>query len=195
MNAVTSGLLGAEPRADGPELPAQRARPQWSSRGASQRTAGTGSDRRLHVLFVCSGGGHLAQLHQLRDWWGGHGRSWVTFRMADSESLLAEEKVHWAFHPTTRNVPNLLRNLWLAWRVLRTERPDVVVTTGAGVAAPFFLLARLRGIRTVYLEVYDRIYTPTLTARLCYRFTDLFLLQWEEQRQHYPDGIVVGRTF
>jgi beta-1,4-N-acetylglucosaminyltransferase len=44
----------------------------------------------------------------------------------------------------------------------------------------------------VYVEVYDRIDSPTMTGRLCYPFSDLFLLQWEEQRGHYPKGKVIG---
>jgi beta-1,4-N-acetylglucosaminyltransferase len=68
----------------------------------------------------------------------------------------------------------------------------VVVSSGAGVAFPFFLLAKLLGKRTVYVEVYDRIDSPTLTGRLCYPFSDLFLLQWEEQRRSYPKGQVIG---
>ena len=98
----------------------------------------------------------------------------------------------WAHHPTTRNVVNLLRNLRLAWRLLGRERPDVVLSTGAGTALPFFAVARLRGIPTVYLEVYDRIDTPTLTARLCRPFTDRMLVQWDEQSRLYRDAEVVG---
>jgi hypothetical protein len=44
----------------------------------------------------------------------------------------------------------------------------------------------------VYVEVYDRIDSPTMTGRLCYPFSDLFLLQWEEQRRNYPKGQVIG---
>ena len=98
----------------------------------------------------------------------------------------------WAHHPTTRNLPNLLRNLVLAWRLLSRERPDVVMSTGAGTALPFFVVARLRGIPTVYLEVYDRIDTPTLTGRLCRPFTDKMLVQWDEQARLYRDAEVVG---
>lgn len=145
------------------------------------------------MLLVCSSGGHLAQLYRLRPWWQEHERTWVTFRKPDAESVLADERVVWAFHPTTRNVGNLLRNLVLAWKVLRAERPDVVVSDGAGVAVPFFLLAKLVRARTVYLEVYDRIDSPTVTGRLCYPLSDVFLLQWEEQRAYYPRGVVVGR--
>jgi beta-1,4-N-acetylglucosaminyltransferase len=146
-------------------------------------------------MLVCSSGGHLSQLYKLEPWWREHDRLWLTFRKADSLSLLEGEPVVWAHHPTTRNVGNLLRNLRLAWRVLADFRPDVVVSTGAGVAFPFFLLARLRGVRTVYVEVYDRIDSATLTGRLCYPLSDLFLLQWEEQQRWYPRGVVIGRMF
>jgi UDP-N-acetylglucosamine:LPS N-acetylglucosamine transferase len=146
----------------------------------------------MRVLIVCSSGGHLVQLHNLKPWWEQHDRIWVTFEKLDSKSLLAGESVTWAHHPTTRNLRNLARNLGLAWGLLRSYRPDLVVSSGAGVAFPFFLLARLLGHRTVYVEVYDRIDSATMTGRLCYPLSNLFLLQWEEQRHIYPKGIVIG---
>jgi UDP-N-acetylglucosamine:LPS N-acetylglucosamine transferase len=144
-------------------------------------------------MLVSSSGGHLLQLFRLKPWWSRHRRTWVTFRGPDSESMLEGEDVAWAHHPTTRNVPNLIRNLVLAWALVRQQRPDVVVSSGAGVALPFFVLGRLYGARTVYVEVYDRIDLPTLTGRLCYPLSHLFLLQWEEQRRFYPRGRLIGR--
>lgn len=146
----------------------------------------------MKAMLVCSPGGHLVQLHRLRPWWERHERTWVTLAHPQAESLLAGERVVLAFGPTTRNIPNTLRNLRLAVRVLRTERPDVVISDGAGIAFPFFVMARLLGVRTVYLEVYDRIARSTLTGRLCYPIADLFLLQWPEQAASYPRGTVVG---
>jgi UDP-N-acetylglucosamine:LPS N-acetylglucosamine transferase len=148
--------------------------------------------RRLRVMLVCSSGGHLAQLHSLSPWWTKHERTWVTFKGADSLSLLVGERVHWAYQPTTRSISNAVRNFRLGMSLVRRYRPDLVVSTGAGVAVPFFAAAKLWGARTVYIEVYDRIDLPTVTGRLCYPFTDLFVLQWEEQRRMYPKGKVVG---
>jgi beta-1,4-N-acetylglucosaminyltransferase len=148
---------------------------------------------RRKVLLACSTGGHLAQLLRLDQWWSLHDPVWVTFDKVDARSLLAGQKTVWAHHPTTRNIPNLRRNLALAWRVLRRERFDVIVSDGAGVAVPFFWLSRLFGIVTVYIEVYDRIELATVTGRLCQPVTDLFLLQWPEQQAQYPRGIVVGK--
>lgn len=148
---------------------------------------------RRRVLLACSTGGHLAQLLRLNQWWGQHDPVWATFDKVGARSLLAGQETVWAHHPTTRNIPNLLRNLALAWRVLRRERFDVIVSNGAGVAVPFFWLSRLFGIVTVYIEVYDRIQLPTLTGRLCQPVTDLFLLQWPEQQPQYRRGVVVGK--
>jgi UDP-N-acetylglucosamine:LPS N-acetylglucosamine transferase len=117
----------------------------------------------------------------------------VTFQTPDAKSLLRNEAdVVWAHYPTTRNARNLFRNALLAARILRRRNVTAVVTTGAGVALPFVALARLRGIPTVYIEVYDRIDTATLTARLCRPFLSAMLVQWEEQRRMYPEATVVG---
>jgi UDP-N-acetylglucosamine:LPS N-acetylglucosamine transferase len=146
----------------------------------------------LKVLLVCSSGGHLQQVLCLESWWRKHERLWVTFDTLDARSLLQGERTVWAFHPTTRSIPNLLRNLRLAWSVLRRERPDLIVSTGAGVAVPFFLLARLFRARTAFVETYDFIDLATLTGRLCAPFSDVFLLQWEEQKANYRHGSVIG---
>lgn len=144
------------------------------------------------VLLVGSSGGHLAQLLPLAGLWSQDRVLWVTFPTPDADSQLEGRRVVHCYHPTTRNIPNLVRNGVLAWRLLRSERPSAVVSTGAGVAVPFVLLGRLLGIPTVFIEVYDRIDSATLTGRLCRPFASRVLVQWEEQRRMYPHAIVIG---
>lgn len=147
------------------------------------------------VLFVSSSGGHLSQLLQLRPWWVHHERRWVTFDLPDARSKLDGEVLIPAYHPTTRNVINLARNTPLARRVLKEFRPDVVISNGAGVAFPFFGLAKVMGIPTVYLEVYDRIDSRTMTGRLCAPLSSKFLVQWPEQRELYQGSSLVGPLY
>ncbi|MCC6222820.1 MAG: UDP-N-acetylglucosamine--LPS N-acetylglucosamine transferase [Thermoleophilia bacterium] len=135
---------------------------------------------RSELLLVCSTGGHLLQLVALREVWGDRSRSWVTFDKSDARSLLAGERVRFAHGPTNRSIPNLLRNLWLAWRLLRVVRPAVVLTTGAGVAVPFAWIGRLRGARIVYVESFARIGGPSLTLRLIRPLADRIYVQWPE---------------
>ena len=153
---------------------------------------GRGRDPHQRALLVGSSGGHLAQLVPLAPLWSRVNRSWVTFDTPDALSVLADETVTWAHHPTTRNIPNLLRNLRLARKVLRTSRPDVIISTGAAVAIPFFLLARRYGIPTVFIEVYDRIDSRTVTGRLCRPLASTMCVQWEMQQRLYPEAELIG---
>ncbi|MNI81732.1 Oligosaccharide biosynthesis protein Alg14 like protein [compost metagenome] len=69
------------------------------------------------------------------------------------------------------------------------------MSSGAAPAIPFFYLGRLLGAKTIYIEVYDRIDKPTLTGKLVYPISNLFILQWEEQKKFYPKGKVLGGLF
>ncbi len=144
------------------------------------------------VGLICSSGGHLAQILTLRPWWEQHERFWVCFDKPDAVDLLADEQVYWAHWPTNRHLPNLARNTRLARWVLARERPDLLVSTGAGVALPFFWLGRAAGVELVWIEVFDRMDSASLTGRLVAPLCHRVILQWEEQRAHYPGGVVVG---
>lgn len=126
-------------------------------------------------------------------WWSRHERFWVTFDKPDAVSLLREERVYWGHHPTNRNARNALKNGLMALRVLALERPEVLVSNGAGIAVPYFWVGKLLfGCKTVYIEVYDRVDSPTLTARLVRPVLDQMVVQWEEQKRFYPDAVFLG---
>ncbi len=147
------------------------------------------------MLFVSSSGGHLAQLIQLKPWWAKYERQWVTFDLPDARSKLEGETMIPAHFPTTRNVVNLARNTPLARRVLKDFQPDVVISNGAGVALPFFAMAKTMGIPTVYLEVYDRVDSRTLTGRLVQPLTSRFCVQWPEQQNLYAGSVLTGPIY
>jgi len=142
---------------------------------------------------VSSTGGHLLQLVALREAWAGLEHVWVTFDAADSRALLAGEQVVHAHSPTNRNVPNLLRNIGLALRVVPRVRPTVVLTTGAGVAVPFAWIGRLFGARVVYIESLTRIDRPSLTYRLIRPVVSRTYVQWPELRLR--DALYRGTVF
>jgi UDP-N-acetylglucosamine:LPS N-acetylglucosamine transferase len=66
------------------------------------------------------------------------------------------------------------------------------VSTGAGVAIPFFVAARILGVPAIYIEVIDRIDTATLTGRICYPLCEVFMVQWPQQLRLYPRAQVIG---
>ncbi len=149
----------------------------------------------MKICLVGSSGGHLTHLYMLKPFWQGHDRVWVTFDKADAQSLLQDEKMYPCYFPANRNIKNLLRNTVVAWKVLRKEKPDLIISTGAAVAVPFFYLGKLFGAKTAYVEVFDRIDKPTLTGRLVHPITDLFVVQWEEMLDVYSGSVNLGSIF
>lgn len=149
----------------------------------------------MKVCLVGSSGGHLTHLYLLKRFWNDKDRFWVTFDKEDANSLLKDEKKYNCYYPTNRNIKNLIKNTFLAIKVLKKERPDLIISSGAAVAVPFFYIGKLFGAKTVYIEVFDRIDKPTLTGKLVYPITDLFVVQWEEMKQVYPKAVNLGGIF
>ena len=151
-------------------------------------------EKKLRILFACSSGGHLAQIVTMKPWYEKHDRLWVTFDTPDAKNVLKEEKVFWAKHCPDRKIGGLVKSVLLAFKILfrLRPRPDIVVSTGASIGAIFIILARLLGIATLYIEVFDRIEIPSMSGRICYHVADSFGVQWQEQQKLYPKSTVVG---
>ena len=147
------------------------------------------------ICLVGSSGGHLTHLYMLKPLWEDKKRFWVTFNKIDANSILKDEKVYHCYFPTNRNLWNLIRNTILAIKVLHKEKPDLIISSGAAVAVPFFYLGKLRGAKTVYIEVFDRIDKPTLTGKLVHPVTDKFIVQWDEMEKVYKKSINLGSIF
>lgn len=148
------------------------------------------------ICIPTSSGGHLTHMRMLMPViCQAADRFWVTFDKEDANTALAGERVYHCFFPTNRNLKNTVRNTLLAIKVLLRERPDLIVSSGAAVAVPFFAIGKLLGAKTVYVEVFDRADAPTLTGRLVRRMTDLFVVQWPEMERVYPGSVNLGPVF
>ncbi len=146
----------------------------------------------MKIGLVCSNGGHLFQLSQLRQWWNKYERFWSTFNKLDADFILKGEKVYYGYCPTNRNLKNFIRNIFLAWKILRKEKPDVIISTGAGLAVPFFYIGKVLGIKLIYIESFTRIRELSLTGKIVYPLADSFLVQWEELTRLYPRVTYIG---
>ena len=153
------------------------------------------SKEKNKICLVGSSGGHLSHLYLLKPTWEQYDRFWVTFDKQDANSILVGEKVYHCYHPTNRNVKNLIKNTFLSFKVLFKERPDVIISSGAAVAVPFFYLGKILGMKLIYVEVFDRVDKPTMTGKLVYPIANEFIVQWDEQLKVYPKAKNFGSIF
>jgi len=138
----------------------------------------------VKICIVSSCGGHLTEVRCLKPAY----RDYEHFYVLNDRVLLPEDmqgKTHFIAH-SERDWKFFL-NLWEAWRILRRERPQVILSTGAGPAVPFAIVGRLLfGTRVVFVETITRVHEPSLTARIMYRLAHDFFYQWESQRAFFP---------
>lgn len=141
------------------------------------------------ICLVSSGGGHLTELLALRPVYANRAHFFVVNRpmplpgeMEGKTYVIRHSERDWRFFV----------NLWEAWRILKRERPAVILSTGAGPAVPFALVGKLLGIKSVFVECSTQIARPSLTGRIMYRLADRFFYQWESLGAYYPKGTYGG---
>ena len=97
--------------------------------------------------------------------------------------------------PSNRSIKALLINTWRALKILPKEKPDLIISSGAAPAIPFFWIGKLMGAKTIYIEVFDRIDASTIAGKLCYPVADKFIVEWEEMKKVYPKAVNLGSIF
>jgi beta-1,4-N-acetylglucosaminyltransferase len=149
----------------------------------------------MKICVACSTGGHMVQARQLAPVYKKYDHFFFTFSGGVADEMKKTERV--------RAIPNIVRHnpfSWIVGAVLSAhavivERPDVVISTGAGIVVFFCVFAKLFGAKLIFIESMARIESPTLTARLLYPFSNLFIVQWPDLLKYFPRAKYMGRLF
>ena len=120
------------------------------------------------TLLVATAGGHIDELYELAKDLAPDpaGRVWVTSPTAQTTSLLEGEHVEWIPAVGSRQAGRALRTFPRAVTIVHRHAPHEVISTGAALAVPFLVAARLARVRTRYIESATRIEGPSLSGRL-----------------------------
>jgi beta-1,4-N-acetylglucosaminyltransferase len=141
------------------------------------------------TCWAYSPGGHLAELERATEGIRFTDRFDVTFA-GGRPPRQAPRRTYYVCHPR-RSVWRTLRNLARSLVIAVRERPGLVISTGADVAVPVCILARLLGARLVFIETAGEL-APTLAGRLVYPFADLFIVQWPEKLARFPRAVLAS---
>ncbi len=152
---------------------------------------------KLRIAFVASSGGHWEELMCLRKIAEEHDSFYITESGGQAEEL-SNHTIYTVPQINRKQKGFLLSFIKLftkAARILKSEKPDVVISTGALVSFPFCLIGKIRGAKIIYIESFARIYDKSLTGKLVYPFADLFVVQWESLLDCYPKAVYAGSIF
>lgn len=136
----------------------------------------------MKIALICSHGGHLTELLYLMDAFKGHDIFFVTYDNIRTRNL---EYRKYLFPNFGKKPYKMFLNLHKIINILLKEKPDVILSNGAEIAIPFFYLGKLLRKKTIFIECYTRIDTPTITGRLVYPVSNLFLVLWPEMLEKY----------
>lgn len=158
----------------------------------------------MRLLVVLGSGGHTKEMVRLVELLGS------TFEycyLVASDDDLSPRKIRFA-GPVYAVIRPRWKDTALPMVVLRTvlctiqslaalirARPHAIISTGPGPAVPASMLAKLLGIKVIYIETGSRVFALSSSGRILYRFADLFFVQWPELLAHCPRGTYAGRLF
>ncbi len=148
----------------------------------------------LKIALVCSAGGHLTELLQLKKSWQNTDHFFITDKRMDSQALAKNNKTFFLTVPR-RNPVKLLINFFQALNLYFKTKPNLVISTGADTAIPFCLIAKFFGAKIIFIESFARIKEPSLSARIMYPFADKFFVQWPQNKKFFPKAEFVGGVF
>jgi beta-1,4-N-acetylglucosaminyltransferase len=143
----------------------------------------------MKICLVSSCGGHLTEIRAMKDAYHMHEHFYVlNDRLHLPEDM--KEKTYFIRHSERDWL--FFVNLWEAYRIIRRERPDLILSTGAGPAVPFALVGKLFRIPNVFVEISAQVTEPSLTGRIMYRLADRFFYQWRSLERHFPKATYGG---
>ncbi|TAL48576.1 polysaccharide biosynthesis protein [archaeon] len=143
----------------------------------------------MRICLTSSAGGHLNQLLKILPIAGKD----VFFMTSGKhmEKTLKGYRVYYIEDPVRRPLV-FLTNSIKSLSILLKERPDVVITTGAGMVIPTCFIAKIFGAKIIFIETLSRIESPSRTGKIIYPIADLFIVQWKRLLKFYGSKAVYG---
>lgn len=154
-------------------------------------------ENREKICFIASSGGHVQEISWLFDLRDAYDCFLVTER-SDFQKQYHVDRTYYFNKIDRREKRFFLHFLQLignSIKVMRKEKPDILLSTGALVSVPMLYIGKLLGKKIIFMESMARVEGKSLSGRLVYPIADLFLVQWESMLSFYPRAVYASRLF
>lgn len=150
--------------------------------------------KKIKICCISSHGGHLHELEEALKNVDQSNMYWVTYKTKHTKMVMeSKHRKHYFIIDPVINKPLFLVNALQSLCHLIKERPDVVISTGAGMAFPtLFFAKKLLKAKIIYIESAAAVTEATKTGKKTYPMADLFLIQWKNLKKEYPNAIYTG---
>ncbi|MGZ3272286.1 MAG: glucuronosyltransferase [Caulobacteraceae bacterium] len=135
------------------------------------------------LLALASGGGHWVQLQRLRPAFADFEIVYVSMFESYAEQV-AGSRYYVVPDASRFDIKSFAPVFMKAIGILLKERPKALVTTGSAPMLAFVLLARLLGVRTLWIDSIANSERLSSSGRLAKRIAHRVVSQWPEVAQN-----------
>ena len=141
--------------------------------------------KKKKIILICSDGGHLAQILELKDMFLTYDYLIVTEESPATLPLKEKYNIKYLKGRSKgqkRNLSfiySLVVNAFLSLKILIQHFPKAIITTGSHTAIPS----------------YARINSRAFSADIIYPFADRFIVQWPGVQKFYKKAIYLGGIY
>lgn len=153
------------------------------------------------ILFIASTGGHLNELLQLKVLFKEYNSYLITEKDISTQGLQIDgiKKIRYLTYGTRSKILvypfvfiyNCFKSLFYYLKI----KPKVIITTGTHTAVPMCYIGKIFGSKIIFIETFANKNTRTLSGRMVYPISDLFIIQWKEMQQLYPKSVYGGAIY
>lgn len=146
----------------------------------------------MKICIACSAGGHLIEALQLMPILKSHKVFFITVDRSQSRERLKKWKSFFV-NDTKRSPHKLVSTFFKSLRILRREKPSVIISTGAAAAIPTLFAGKLLGSKIIYIESIAAVTKPASAGKVAYTIADIFIVQWRSLLKYYKKAIYGGQ--
>lgn len=151
-------------------------------------------EKKPKICLACNGGGHFEHLRKATKDLSEEQFDiyWITDKAKFLKNVLSEKRHYSFYNPAAGKLYWGLNALQAIWYLIK-ERPNVVISTGAGVAFPTMFFGKyLFGCKLIFLCSAANVTKPSRVPYKAYPISDLFLVQWPEMKAIFPNAKYIG---
>ena len=116
------------------------------------------------TLLIASQGGHLTELLKVFKNLDTSSAVVLSNLRGDRKNFGSEIDYEVIINPHTSGIKYIL-SMFQAMRLWLRYRPELIVTTGAGLVIPYLVLARVFSVKVIYIESIARMGSMSRTAK------------------------------
>ena len=150
------------------------------------------NNQKLKICLAASAGGHLTQLLKLSGCWNDN-EVFCVSTLKSAVKKIQKFGRYYIIGECNREHPwQVLKVLKNCLGIILKEKPDVIISTGAGPACLLCIVGKLLRAKIIWIDRIANVERLSLSGRIIRPFANLILTQWPEVAKQYKSVYYAG---